>query len=113
MRPTYRHPQGPALLLGLLTGLGAYLTAYVLGASPLLYLPVEGVWTTDEPAATISMSYYGLLLTGAAGYLVGWAAGRLPAVHERLLRPSLAAWLRRLVLGATLLALAVPIALEA
>lgn len=71
------HPQGPALLTGLVAALAAYLVGW-LGWIPLLaYQPTTATFTFQPDPGLIAMGYYGLLLLGAAGYALGYAVGRL------------------------------------
>jgi hypothetical protein len=39
------------------------------------YLPVERRWTFDPPSSAVVISYFGLLLWGVAGVVVGTIAG--------------------------------------
>lgn len=107
-----RHPRAPGLLLGLVLGLTAYVLAHALDAAPLYHLPATGAWVTHPPDGAIAMSYYGLLLTGLAGLLLGLALGALPPIRRALAAPTPARWLRRAAALTVLLALAHPVATE-
>ncbi len=112
MSRPHRNPHGPGLLLGLTLGLAAYITAHALDLAPIYYLPAAGTWTATPPAGAIAMGYYGLLLTGLAGLLLGLGLGAIPAIRRLLSAHGPARWLRRAAALAVILALVHPVARE-
>ena len=93
-------------IVGLLGAVVAYLAAYAGWLPAPRYLPVQGAFSMSPPPGTISMGYYGLLLWGAAGYLVGFAVGCVPAVSGAFGRPATSRWLGRTALTAVLVMMA-------
>jgi hypothetical protein len=71
------HPRGPALLAGVIVALAAYLAGWLGWIPVVVYQPTSGAFTFSPDPDLIAMSYYGLLLLGAAGYALGYSAGRL------------------------------------
>jgi hypothetical protein len=81
--------------LGVVVGCLAYVAAHAASAPSPKYLPETGHWAFEVPAGRIAMSYYGLLLWGAAGFLVGVGAAAIPAVSRSLAAPPAARLLHR------------------
>lgn len=98
------HPRGPALLVGLITALAAYLVGWLGWVPVLAYQPTTGVFTFQPDPDLIAMSYYGLLLLGATGYGFGYAAFRLLTSH-RAPTPGAARGLVRVAAALALFAL--------
>ncbi|MEE2779981.1 MAG: peroxiredoxin [Myxococcota bacterium] len=96
---TSLHPRSGGLLLASLCGMAAYGVTYALGGMMLFYLPVEDVWTFHPPEGAVRISYFGLVLNGVLGALVGGIMGRVPWMSARLERFSTVRWLSRAVLA--------------
>ena len=82
------HPHGPALLLGISMACLAYAAAQILGGPLLAYLPMEGRWTFAPPPGAVQIRFFGLLLDGAAGFLLGYGIGRVCVAPGGLGRPA-------------------------
>jgi hypothetical protein len=70
----------------------AYWLPHWAGLPVLLYIPLERRYTFTPPLASPAITYYGLLLWGAAGTLVGGVAGF--AIARLVRRPLSATALR-------------------
>ncbi|MGM0575256.1 MAG: hypothetical protein ACQEXJ_05960 [Myxococcota bacterium] len=90
------HPDGPALLVAFLVGLGVYLASYSGVLPAVRYLPVVERWTYDPPEGAVIMGYYGVLLNGTVASLLAWSVARVPGIAQRLGRPGVVRWLVRI-----------------
>lgn len=102
-----KHPLtlSSGLLLALILGLTCYVLSLAIGGPVLRYLPVSGDWTWHPPEGVISISYYGLILNGALGWILGLTLSRLSPLSKRLSQAKVHAGLETLAITLTLLSL--------
>ena len=104
--------RAPALLLGLIVGMVIYVGTLSLGGPLLRYLPGSGEWTWHPPLGVVSMGYYGLVINGAMGWLLGAALASLPPMKRLLSSRGAIAKLESAALIVTLLSLLAIVTLE-
>jgi len=77
--------------LGIALGCVAFVAVHWFDAPRPRYLPESGEWSLVAEPPKIAMTFYGTVLWGVIGTLVGWGLARVPAIGRRLAHPSTAA----------------------
>ena len=77
--------------LGIVLGCVAFVAVHWFDAPRPRYLPQTGGWSMVEVPPQIAMTFYGTVLWGLVGTVVGRALARVPPIGRWLARPSTAA----------------------
>ena len=77
--PDWQDRRHLPLVCGLVVGCIAYVAGHFWKMPGLRYLPEPMQWSVAEPEGFIAMSFYGLVIQGLAGFVVGLGLGKLVA----------------------------------